>query len=469
MHLTKIAIKTLYKSLFFAVIFLFITIVLIFLYLNYQISQKYNNRLLPGIVVNGVDLSGSNFNQIKEYVDGQNKRLERDVLITLEYPDSELATFSAQMLRVKYNDRQLFSKTYPIGRNLDNPLDLISAIYQILLGQKIHLTVMPEYSISSLEENLKVKKKTSYVAPKNALFKVVNNRVVAFQIDKPGSSLNIKPALSQAKQYFETDPGINKNQLKISVEAKIMPAKFSISEANNFGIVEEIGKGVSNFAHSAPPRIFNIRLVSSRINGTLVPRGEIFSFNGSAGEISSRTGYQSGYAIISGATVLSDGGGVCQESTTIFRAAINAGLPIVAWKNHSYRVRYYENDSKPGFDATVYAPRVDFKFKNDTPAHILIQSSIEGTILTVALYGKRDNREVSISLARVWGVVPPPEPLYKDDPTLPRGTTKQVDYTAWGAKAAFDYKVTRGNEILQDRTFTSVYQPWQAVFLVGTQ
>ena len=143
-------------------------------------------------------------------------------------------------------------------------------------------------------------------------------------------------------------------------------------------------------------------------------------------------------------------------------------MPIVAWKNHSYRVRYYENDSKPGFDATVYAPRTDFKFKNDTPAHILVQSSISGTILTITFYGKKDGRVATVSESRVWEVAPPPEALYKDDPTIPKGQTKQVDFSAWGAKAAFDYKVVRNGEVLQERTFTSVYRPWQAVYLVGT-
>jgi len=66
-------------------------------------------------------------------------------------------------------------------------------------------------------------------------------------------------------------------------------------------------------------------------------------------------------------------------------------------------------------------------------------------------------------------VAPPPPARYEDDPTLPAGTEKQIDFAAWGAKAAFDYKVVRGDEILIEKTFYSNFKPWQAVYLRGTR
>ena len=467
-HVTKFAASTLLRSVIFAIIFASIIVVSVGVYLTYQYSYQYNDKLLPGVIVNGIDLSGYTKNQVDQFVTTQNQQLQEATALTLQYPDGEVATFSASILKVAYQAEPIYKKAYLIGRPLTNLRGLLSAISQIILKQKTYLTVFPQYSLSEVENNLMQKYKETYTAPQDALFTIQNKKVVAFQIDKPGESLDTKSALVEAKQYFQQDPIKPRKPIVISVSTIIVQAKIPMEEANELGIVEEIGRGVSNFAHSGPPRVFNIKLVSSRINGTLVPKGEIFSFIASAGEISSKTGYQDGYAIISGQTVLSDGGGVCQESTTLFRAALNAGLPIVAWKNHSYRVRYYENDSKPGFDATVYAPRTDFKFKNDTPAHILVQSSISGTILTLTFYGKKDGRVATVSESRVWDVAPPPEVLYKDDPTIPKGQTKQVDFSAWGAKAAFDYKVVRNGEVLQERTFTSVYRPWQAVYLVGT-
>jgi len=127
--------------------------------------------------------------------------------------------------------------------------------------------------------------------------------------------------------------------------------------------------------------------------------------------------------------------------------------------------------SSPGIDATVFAPRVDLKFKNDTPAYVLIQMTNDPKNLKLEfdIYGTDDGREASISPVRVWGQSAAPPAVYQDDPTLPEGVTKQVDWAAGGAKASFDYKVTRGDEVIQEKTFYSNYQPWRAVYLVGTK
>ena len=166
-----------------------------------------------------------------------------------------------------------------------------------------------------------------------------------------------------------------------------------------------------------------------------------------------------------------DGGGICQFSTTIFRAALDAGLPIVTRTAHSYRVGYYEQGgNKPGFDATVFAPAVDFQFKNDTDHHILVQTVVDRTNakLQVDFYGMRDGRKVEISTPVVSNVVPALPNKYQDDPTLPKGTTKQVDFSAQGATSVFTRKVYKNDKLLIDDVFKSNYRPWQAVFLVGT-
>ncbi|MEK7112330.1 MAG: VanW family protein, partial [Patescibacteria group bacterium] len=144
--------------------------------------------------------------------------------------------------------------------------------------------------------------------------------------------------------------------------------------------------------------------------------------------------------------------------------------PIIERRAHSYRVAYYEQDSLPGLDATVYDPTADLKFKNDTPAHILIQPIVDTKKATLVfeIYGTSDGRTSTISKPVVANVVPPPEDLYTDDPTLPAGKIKQIDYKAWGAKVTFNYKVERGGENIYQKTFVSNYRPWQAVYLRGT-
>jgi len=232
-----------------------------------------------------------------------------------------------------------------------------------------------------------------------------------------------------------------------------------------------LGRGQSTFWGSIASRIHNIQITTEKIQGLLIKPGESFSFNQAVGDISKETGYQTAYVIRNGRTELGDGGGVCQVSTTLFRAILQAGLNITERRAHSYRVGYYEQGSALGLDATVYAPHPDLSFINDTDHHLLIQTQFQADQhqLIIEFYGTSDGRQASLSKTRVWDQSPPPEPVYVDDPSLPLGTTKQIDWAAWGAKAAFDWQVTRQSEVLQDKTFYSTYQPWQAVYLRGTK
>jgi len=284
------------------------------------------------------------------------------------------------------------------------------------------------------------------------------------KIDKSLLKEKIKFALSQIENN-------NQKEQEIDIPYTLLHPKITNKDVNNFGIKELLGRGSSLFQGSIASRIHNIVLASSRLNGILVAPGEIFSFNDSLGDVSAYTGYQPAYIIKEGRTVLGDGGGVCQVSTTLFRAVLQAGLPIMERHAHAYRVHYYEEDSPAGFDATVFSPSVDLKFKNDTPAYILIQSKVDTKNLTLVfdLYGTFDGRKVEISKPKIWDVSAPPPPLYQDDPTLPFGKIKQVDFESWGAKASFNYKVILGDRVLEDEIFYSNYRPWQAVYLRGTK
>lgn len=306
--------------------------------------------------------------------------------------------------------------------------------------------------------------------PTNPVFIYKDGRVQEFSPAKDGLEVELdqlKIELEAALKQLETT---NVDKVTIDIPVVRTPAEFATEDVNDLGIKELIGVGKSNFKGSIASRIYNIALAASRLNGVLIKPGETFSFVNALGDVSALTGYKQAYIIQGNQTILGDGGGVCQVSTTFFRAALNAGLPIVERHAHSYRVSYYEQDSPPGIDATIYYPTVDIKIKNDTPGHILIQTFTDTKNLTLRfeLYGTSDGRVASISKPVVSSVTPPPEDLYIDEPTLPAGEIKQVDYKAWGAKVNFNYKVERGGEIILEKMFYSNYRPWQAKFLRGT-
>lgn len=295
------------------------------------------------------------------------------------------------------------------------------------------------------------------------------NKVEEFVAAKNGLNLDVEKSTATVNEALMTlTQGGEATQTALAVT--ITKPTISMENANDLGIKELLGRGTSTYKGSIPTRVHNVGLAATRINGSLVPPGETFSFNEAVGEVSSQTGYQQAYVIKNGRTQLGDGGGVCQDSTTVFRAALNAGLPISERKAHAYRVGYYEQDTKAGIDATVYAPSPDLKFINDTPAHLLIQAKADepNRALTVEIYGTSDGRTSEIKNHVVWDITPPPPDVYIDDPTMKAGQVKQVDWKAGGAKAKFDYLVRRNGEVIMEKTFYSTYKPWAAVFMRGT-
>jgi len=344
-----------------------------------------------------------------------------------------------------------------------NDKELVS----FLSAKKTHLGEIDREKIEGYVEGLKERYNRE---PQDARLQFVEGKVEEFAPARDGIEVQKEEAarkLSEAVEKLFAE-GVKEETVEVPI-TKTAP-RVTTEEVNSLGIVERIGKGESYYAHSIPNRVYNVALAASRVSGALVAPGEEFSFNQQVGEISGATGYRTAYVIANGRTELGDGGGVCQVSTTVFRAALLAGLPITERWAHAYRVGYYEQNSKPGFDATIYSPSKDLKFLNDTPGHILVQAIVdeESRHLTIELYGTKDGRVALISPARVWGESPPPPDLYQDDPNLPAGAIKQVDWAAWGAKTAFDYRVERGEETIFAKSFASNYRPWQNVYLRGT-
>lgn len=326
------------------------------------------------------------------------------------------------------------------------------------------------YQTEALEAIIQKAGTTFTRKAQNPVFVFTEGRVTEFAPAKDGIEVKnqqLKEALITALTQLE-----NGDNLLVSLEVPVTrtPPEYSTGDVNSLGIKELLGRGVSRFIGSLPARIFNITLASSKLNGVLVKPNETVSFNALVGDATKENGFQEAYIIKEGKTELGDGGGVCQVSTTLFRAVLNSGLPVTERRAHSYRVAYYEQGFPPGIDATTYYPTTDLKFVNNTPAHLLIQTRVDKktATLTFEIYGTSDGRVSDLTKPVVTDSTPPPEDLYIDDPTLPIGTIKQIDWKAWGAKVSFTYTVKRNTETIYQKTFKSDYQPWQAKYLRGT-
>ncbi|MBI5302337.1 MAG: VanW family protein [Chloroflexi bacterium] len=293
-----------------------------------------------------------------------------------------------------------------------------------------------------------------------------------------GQTLNVDDAAKQLEQQMLNGatrvPGSAAPREAASARSVVLPVNvtkptIAMEDAAKFGIKELVAQGVSNFKGSSAGRIQNVRTATEQFQGIVVPPGAIFSFDYYLGDVVEANGYDDAYIIFADRTVLGPGGGVCQVSSTMFRAAFFAGLPIVERWAHAYRVGYYE--PPVGLDATVFAPTVDLKFKNDTDAYLLIQPKLDlrNTTLTFNLYGTKPNRTVEMEDPIQERIIPHGAAIYTDDPTLKKGTTKQVDFAHDGMDVTIWRKISVNGQIVKRDKFFSRYEPWVARYQVGTK
>jgi vancomycin resistance protein YoaR len=240
------------------------------------------------------------------------------------------------------------------------------------------------------------------------------------------------------------------------------------------GILQRFGGGESAFYGSRSFRVQNIVVASRILDGAVIPAGGEYDYNAALGALTPAKGFVDGYVISGGTLKKEIGGGICQVSTTVWRAAYLAGLPITARSNHSYRVSYYElatpRFAPPiGFEATVYAPYKNLKFKNDTGSSLLVQLSVNTRRMTmrVDLFGRAPDRRVTVAKPVYFAVRPAPAARFQADPSVPLGRTRQIDGAVGGISVRQGRTVGYDDGRSVSDTTRSTYVPWGAIFAVN--
>lgn len=257
---------------------------------------------------------------------------------------------------------------------------------------------------------------------------------------------------------------------EVEIPLKVIPPKTEVSEElAALGIQDLVALGHTRFRGSPANRKHNIGVGLARYNGLLIPPGATFSFNENLGPVDASAGYRKELVIKPEGTIPEFGGGLCQVSSTLYRAAIYGGLPIVERAPHSYAVTYYSQIGGHGLDATVYPPSRDLKFTNDTPGHILIQSYMDGDNAYFKFYGTPDGRTVELEGPYISNQrSAPAEPIFVQDKTLSPGEKKQVEKPHGGFDALWYRYVTKNGEQVKEK-IESRYKAVPAKFLVGDE
>lgn len=230
--------------------------------------------------------------------------------------------------------------------------------------------------------------------------------------------------------------------------------------------IEFLGEASTSFSTSSRERVTNIARATALVDGYVVPAGAEFSFI-TTGDFSEANGFVEGYAIVGGRLERVLGGGLCQVSTTLFRAVSNAGLAVTRRVPHSHIVYFY--DDVIGFDATVFTPSVDFRWRNDTagPVYVVGITDTTNARLTFQLYGTSDGRSVRYEgpIKKNWKQ--PGAAVWQYDPALPSGAVRQLVHGRPGVDVTLTRIITFPNGQVRRDPYVTRYTPWEDFFTYG--
>jgi vancomycin resistance protein YoaR len=309
------------------------------------------------------------------------------------------------------------------------------------------------------------------VAFRNGKLRITQDGQVGWRMKQPEAVDAIVAALRNP------DTGKGQPAREVELPGEELTPQITAKTLPSLGVVELVGQGTTSYAGSAQYRITNIKAGARRMNGVLIAPGEEFSFNTQLGDVDEKNGFVQGYAVIGNHTQLEWGGGVCQDSTTVFRAAFWAGLPITERHAHPFYISWYDafsypdGDAAPGMDATIYTGVSDLKFVNDTGHWLLMEAATndDEQTLTVRLYGTKPDRVVEARGPEIDNRVPPPSaPVYLTDDQLAAGTVRQTDTARAGMDIAVYRVITELGVQRPPELFFTRFKAWPDVFVRGT-
>lgn len=406
-----------------------------------------------------------------------------DMLQALQYLQPSEVAIRTRELEPSINDTALLKAQQTASDLLSSPVVLLQgerswmwdqkAISELIdlkaQNEELQVAISPE-RLSKMVDKLAIQVDTGSAEPR---VRFNGGALTIVQEGAIGWSLRKEDAVQAISDTLQLSHGITRT---LALPVDELKPEVRADTLESLGIVELIGEGKSSFAGSAQYRITNIKAGAARMDGVLIPPGSEFSFNTQLGEVNEANGFVEGYAIIGNRTQLEWGGGVCQDSTTVFRAAFWAGLPITERYAHSFYISWYdryglgEQGDGAGLDAAIFTGVNDLKFLNNTGNWILMQALVDDAnqVLTVRLYGTKD-RTVEASAPIISNEIrAPSQAVYIDDPTRPAGTVYQSDIARGGRDIMIYRTVTINGVQGEPEPFITRFQPWPNVFVRGT-
>ena len=487
----------------------------------FAIINSMNNRIISGIYLQGIDISG----MTKEQAETRFKELIETVLqkkIVLKYGEIE-NIINLSDLGVSYQIDEAINEACNLGRASNifkNNWDIV----QTKLLKK-NITIKINYDEETLNSKIEAMLKLLPGTVQEYSYYIDNENLIIIN-GKPGITIErekLKNIIYAEIQELKSDttivniPVINKEPDKIDLEKihseiykeaqdayitqepltvhpNVNGIDFAISMEDAKKLLEEdkeeysiplkitiADKTVNDLGEDAFPNVLgtfttrydasnknrsnNISLASEKIDGTVIMPGETFSYNQIVGKRTIDAGYKEAGAYAGGKVVQEVGGGICQVSSTLYNAVLYANLEIVDRSNHYFETSYVD----PGRDATVSWGSVDFKFKNNRKYPIKIEAISKNGVTKMSIKGIKEEKEYEVIIQSKVTSIIQKNVKYKEDHSLD-STVEQVEQEGHNGCTSKTYKILKlnGAVVSTEEISADYYHALDKIVIKGT-
>ena len=418
--------------------------------------NSWENKIYPGVKAYGIDLGGKTKEEAANILNDQLMPLIGGKIITvavgdktfeLKYSDISLSVSSDETVEKALNygkDNKMFEKKKIIENGVDYKVDTVLSY--------------DEEKVKEFANNVNEQVKVDAIDAKIS----VSGGNISITPEITGKHIDTEDLCNKIKESIDPDP-----EKVETVAVDLQDYSPSITSADLSKINGVMSSYSSTFSNSDPGRVENLRIASGYINGTLLMPGQEFSYNNTIGPTIPERGYKEANTYVGSKIVPGYGGGVCQVSSTLYRAVIQSNIRSTERRNHSMTVGY----AKPGLDATVAAGYIDYKFVNTYDFPIYIQGYLSGNQVVFNVWGNKEAMG-----GKTYELVNEILETYTygseevQDSTLPEGTRVVTSSGSNGCKAS-GYLITyeNGVQVNKELISTDVYSTRNQVVSVGTK
>ena len=487
----------------------------------FALINMNNSKIISGVKIEGIEVSGLSKDEAKSKLEAiYNEKKEKE--IPIKYNEYE-SSINPSMIELNYDIDKAVDEAINIGRNNNIFINNYNILFT-LIGKKdinVEMSINEEATRKIIEDtgaNLPgvVIESSYYIEGENLIItkgkegikidtesllskvkerldnaEIINDYIEIPVTTKTPEPIDVDKIHSEVykevqdayytKDPFEIHPEVegvdfNVDEVKAMIAAEdkdeytvkltITKPKVTVNDIGTEAFPDKLGTFTTRYDERDRDRTTNLKLACQKLNNQVVLAGATFSYNKTLGERTIAAGYKNAAVYENGQVVDGIGGGICQISSTLYNAIVDANLETVERRNHQFVTSYVP----AGKDATVVYGMTDFKFKNTRKYPVKIIATAQNGIATISIYGVKEEVEYDVELQVKQISTIPVTTVYQEDSSLPAGTEKVKQVGAKGVKTeTYLVKSLNGKVVSSELVSRDTYNAMQRIVLRGTK